>query len=41
MSNHENISTVKPAEVITKGAAETQSPGLSSVLVAHFDGQVK
>lgn len=40
MSNYENISTIKPAEVITRGAAETQTPGSSAVLVAHFDGQV-
>ncbi|XP_027933449.1 probable protein phosphatase 2C BIPP2C1 isoform X2 [Vigna unguiculata] len=40
VSNCENISTIKPAEVITRGAAETQTPGSSAVLVAHFDGQV-
>ncbi|KAK7328168.1 hypothetical protein VNO77_22265 [Canavalia gladiata] len=40
VSNHENISTVKPAQVITRSAAETQSPGSSAVLVAYFDGQV-
>ncbi|BAT86856.1 protein phosphatase 2C [Vigna angularis] len=40
VSNYENISTIKPAEVITRGAAETQTPGSSAVLVAHFDGQV-
>ena len=38
--NHENLSTMKPAEVITRSAAETQSSGSSAVLVAHFDGQV-
>ncbi|XP_047159585.1 probable protein phosphatase 2C 71 isoform X2 [Vigna umbellata] len=40
VSNYENISTIKPAEVITRGADETQTPGSSAVLVAHFDGQV-
>ncbi|KAL2342114.1 hypothetical protein Fmac_010054 [Flemingia macrophylla] len=40
VSNSENSVTLKPVEVITRGAAETQSPGSSSVLVAHFDGQV-
>ncbi|TKY71447.1 phosphatase 2C 71 [Spatholobus suberectus] len=40
VSNYENSSMIKPVEVITRGAAETQSPGSSSVLVAHFDGQV-
>ncbi|RDX58142.1 putative protein phosphatase 2C 71 [Mucuna pruriens] len=40
VSNYENISTIKPTEVIIRGAAETQSPGSSAVLVAHFDGQV-
>ncbi|KAK7412124.1 hypothetical protein VNO78_03572 [Psophocarpus tetragonolobus] len=40
VSNYENISTIKPEEVITRGAVETQSPGSSTVLVAHFDGQV-
>nr|XP_007148424.1 hypothetical protein PHAVU_006G207400g [Phaseolus vulgaris]ESW20418.1 hypothetical protein PHAVU_006G207400g [Phaseolus vulgaris] len=40
VSNYENISTIKPAEVIIRGAAETQTPGSSAVLVAHFDGQV-
>lgn len=37
VSNYENI---KPAEVLTRSAAETQSPGSSSVLAAYFDGQV-
>nr|KYP60547.1 putative protein phosphatase 2C BIPP2C1 [Cajanus cajan] len=40
VSNYENSSAIKPLEVITRGAAETQSPGSSAVLVAHFDGQV-
>jgi hypothetical protein len=40
VSNYENISTIKPAEVLIRSAAETQSPGSSSVLVAYFDGQV-
>jgi hypothetical protein len=40
VSNYENNSTIKPAEVLIRSAAETQSPGSSSVLVAYFDGQV-
>ncbi|KAK7246768.1 hypothetical protein RIF29_41638 [Crotalaria pallida] len=36
VSNYENI---KPAEVLTRITAETQSPGSSAVLVAHFDGE--
>lgn len=40
MSNYENNSTIEPAEVITRGAAETQSPGSCSILVTNFDGQV-
>lgn len=39
VSNYENIS-IKPAEVLTRSAAETQTPGSSSLLVAYFDGQV-
>ncbi|KAJ1434946.1 PPM-type phosphatase domain [Sesbania bispinosa] len=39
VSDHENNPTIKPAEVLTRSAAETQSPGSSSVLVAYFDGQ--
>ncbi|KAF1895363.1 hypothetical protein Lal_00044013 [Lupinus albus] len=39
VSNHENSSTIKPAEVLIRCAAETQSSGSSAVLVAHFDGQ--
>ncbi|KAL1336261.1 hypothetical protein HN51_030653 [Arachis hypogaea] len=39
VSDHENLSTMKPAEVITSGAAETQKSGSSAILVAHFDGQ--
>lgn len=40
VSNYENISKIKPADVLIRSAAETQSPGSSSVLVAYFDGQV-
>lgn len=40
VSSYDNISTIKPAEVLTRSVAETQSPGSSSVLVAYFDGQV-
>ncbi|XP_057739300.1 probable protein phosphatase 2C 62 isoform X2 [Arachis stenosperma] len=39
VSDHENLSTMKPAEVITSCAAETQKSGSSAILVAHFDGQ--
>ncbi|KAI4296335.1 hypothetical protein L6164_036301 [Bauhinia variegata] len=38
--NNQNISTIRPAEVLSRAAAETQSPGSSTVLVMHFDGQV-
>ncbi|KAF0911184.1 hypothetical protein E2562_007962 [Oryza meyeriana var. granulata] len=31
---------MRPEEVLTKAADETRSPGSSTVLVAHFDGQV-
>jgi len=40
VSNCDNISTIKPAEVLIRSTAETHSPGSSSVLVAYFDGQV-
>ncbi|MED6195341.1 hypothetical protein PIB30_037082 [Stylosanthes scabra] len=39
VSNRGNLSTMKPAEVITGGAAKTQNSGSSAILVAHFDGQ--
>ncbi|MED6204659.1 hypothetical protein PIB30_010773 [Stylosanthes scabra] len=39
VSNRGNLSTTKPAEIITGGAAETQNSGSSAILVAHFDGQ--
>lgn len=38
VSNCDNISTIKPAEVLIRSTAETHSPGSSSVLVAYFDG---
>ncbi|KAJ1419898.1 PPM-type phosphatase domain superfamily [Sesbania bispinosa] len=40
VSDYENNLTIKPAEVLTRSAAETQYPGSSSVLVAYFDGQI-
>jgi hypothetical protein len=30
----------KPEELLIRSAAESQSPGLSTVLIAYFDGQV-
>ncbi|RYR66953.1 hypothetical protein Ahy_A03g013158 [Arachis hypogaea] len=39
VSNHEDLSTMKPTEVITSGASETQKSESSAILVAHFDGQ--
>ncbi|XLS71619.1 hypothetical protein HN51_028484 [Arachis hypogaea] len=39
VSDHEDLSTMKPTEVITSGAAETQKSESSAILVAHFDGQ--
>ncbi|KAK7302510.1 hypothetical protein RJT34_13400 [Clitoria ternatea] len=40
VSNYENISTIKPVEVITRSVNEIQSSGSSSMLIGHFDGQV-
>ena len=31
---------MRPEEVLSKAADEARSPGSSTVLVAHFDGQV-
>ncbi|XP_075672435.1 uncharacterized protein LOC142641986 isoform X1 [Castanea sativa] len=36
----ESVSMTKPEEVLVRSAAESQSPGSSTVLVAYFDGQV-
>ncbi|KAL4614741.1 hypothetical protein ACB092_07G075000 [Castanea dentata] len=35
-----SVSMTKPEEVLVRSAAESQSPGSSTVLVAYFDGQV-
>ncbi|KAM3742291.1 hypothetical protein ACB098_07G059400 [Castanea mollissima] len=35
----ESVSMTKPEEVLVRSAAESQSPGSSTVLVAYFDGQ--
>lgn len=35
-----SVPMTKPEEVLTRSAAESQSPGSSTVLVAYFDGQV-
>jgi hypothetical protein len=32
---------LKPDQVLTKAANEAHSPGSSTVLVAHFEGQVR
>ncbi|KAK9989139.1 hypothetical protein SO802_029378 [Lithocarpus litseifolius] len=36
----ESVPMTKPEEVLIRSAAESQSPGSSTVLVAYFDGQV-
>ena len=35
-----SVPMTKPEEVLIRSAAESQSPGSSTVLVAYFDGQV-
>ncbi|KAJ0078187.1 hypothetical protein Patl1_37189 [Pistacia atlantica] len=39
VSEIQNTSITDPVEVLTRSAAETQSPGSTTVLVAYFDGQ--
>lgn len=34
------IQVKEPEEVLIRSVAEAQSPGSSTILVAHFDGQV-
>ncbi|XP_072993072.1 uncharacterized protein [Typha latifolia] len=40
VSENKGVPGSKPAQVLCHGAAEANSPGSSTVLVAHFDGQV-
>lgn len=40
VSNSSGISILKPVEVLHRIVAEAQSPGSSTILLAHFDGQV-
>lgn len=40
VSESQNTSITDPVKVLTRSAAETQSPGSTTVLVAYFDGQV-
>ncbi|KAJ7968166.1 putative Protein phosphatase 2c [Quillaja saponaria] len=39
VSNYKNTSIMRPEEVLKRSATETHSPGSSTVLVGHFDGQ--
>ncbi|PON99406.1 PPM-type phosphatase domain containing protein [Trema orientale] len=39
VSDCEGIPVNEPEEVLVRSVAETQSPGSSTILVAHFDGQ--
>ena len=40
LSDCKGIPLTKPEDVLVRGAAQTNSPGSSTVLVAYFDGQV-
>ena len=40
IAESEGGSELSPEQVLSKAAAEARSPGSSTVLVAHFDGQV-
>ncbi|XP_017214770.1 probable protein phosphatase 2C 71 isoform X3 [Daucus carota subsp. sativus] len=40
VSNSSGISILKPVEVLHRIVAEAQSPGSSTILLAHFDGQI-
>lgn len=40
VSDYKSVPMIKPEEVLIRSAAESQSPGSSTVLVAYFDGQV-
>ncbi|XP_062177421.1 probable protein phosphatase 2C 71 isoform X3 [Alnus glutinosa] len=40
LSDPKSAPMTKPEELLIRSAAESQSPGLSTVLVAYFDGQV-
>jgi hypothetical protein len=40
ISTSKDAKDLTPSEVLVKAAAEARSPGSSTVLVAHFDGQV-
>lgn len=40
VSDPKSASMIKPEELLIRSAAESQSPGSSTVLVAYFDGQV-
>lgn len=40
VSDPKSAPVTKPEELLIRSAAESQSPGSSTVLVAYFDGQV-
>lgn len=40
VSDCKGIPLTEPEEVLIRAAAKTKAPGLSTVLVAYFDGQV-
>lgn len=40
VSKYEGVPGTKPDQILTQAAVEAKSPGSSTVLVAHFDGQV-
>lgn len=40
VADFKGIQVKEPEEVLIRSVAEAQSPGSSTFLVAHFDGQV-
>ena len=40
VADFKGIQVKEPEEVLIRSVAEAQSPGSSTILVAHFDGQV-
>jgi hypothetical protein len=40
ITENQGASDLRPEQILSKAADEAHSPGSSTVLVAHFDGQV-
>lgn len=40
ITENQEASALRPEQILSKAADEARSPGSSTVLVAHFDGQV-